>query len=167
MEILVDSVKFIFWFVLTFVAGSFVEYWAHRMMHVFPQLCQYHVGHHQGNTGQGVLGEFRDCALGTSPLMGPMFFFSWRIGLSCLLGGLAYAAFAAYAHQVQHDNPTKCIWMKMPVHYVHHTYDQWHHNFGLGVDWWDRVFNTYYPVEWLTTVAPDEPERGYFQIRWR
>jgi len=72
------------------------------------------------------------------------------VGISFFLGMLFYAAFAAYAHQLQHENPTACFWMKMPVHYVHHEYKQWHHNFGLGVDWWDRIFGTYKPVEWLT-----------------
>lgn len=42
----------------------------------------------------------------------------------------------------------------------------WHHNFGLAVDWWDRVFGTYKSVEWLTDKELQQPERGYLQLRW-
>jgi len=83
-----------------------------------------------------VLWEFRDYVLGSFVVMAIMFSTHWRQE-SVGFGGF-FAAFSAYA-QLQHENPTQCFWMKMPVHYVHHKYGMWHHNFGLAVDWWDHV----------------------------
>ncbi|MBE9012586.1 fatty acid hydroxylase family protein, partial [Pseudanabaenaceae cyanobacterium LEGE 13415] len=116
--------------------------------------------------GQGVLWEFFDYLKGTILIMGLLFFVSFEAGLGWFLGGLVYAAFSSYAHQLQHENPTKCFWMKMPVHYVHHKYGMWHHNFGLAVDWWDHVFGTYKPVEWLTEEELSQGDRNYLQLRW-
>ena len=153
-------------FVLAFILASLVEYWLHRLMHVSPRIGERHRDHHRRNEGQGVVWEFRDYVQGSCIAMFAMFFVSLAAGIGWFLGSLAYAAFSAYAHQLQHENPTKCFWMKMPVHYVHHKYGMWHHNFGLAVDWWDRVFGTYKPVEWLTEEETSQPERGYLQLRW-
>lgn len=154
-------------FALAFIFASLVEYWLHRLMHVSKKVGERHLDHHRRNEGQGVLWEFRDYVRGGILAMFVMFFFSWLAGVGWLLGGLTYAAFSAYAHQLQHENPTKCFWMKMPIHYVHHKYGMWHHNFGLAVDWWDRIFGTYKAVEWLDEEELCQPERGYFQLRWR
>lgn len=54
----------------------------------------------------------------------------------------------------------------MPVHYVHHKYNQWEYNFGLAVDWWDKVFGTYQAVDWLGE-SELEIDKGYWQIEWR
>ena len=153
-------------FFSAFIFASFAEYWLHRLMHIFPKQFQFHVNHHKRNEGQGVLGEFKDYVLGGSLLIFMMFLISWDIGLAWFLGAISYAAFAAYAHQLQHENPTACFWMKMPVHYVHHEYGQWHHNFGLGVDWWDYVFRTYKPTEWLTEKEQQLSEKGALDIKW-
>jgi sterol desaturase/sphingolipid hydroxylase (fatty acid hydroxylase superfamily) len=56
--------------------------------------------------------------------------------------------------------------MPMPVHYVHHKYGQWHHNFGLAVDWWDRVFGTYKAMDWYDEKEQAKPELGFRQLRW-
>ncbi|MBW4521354.1 MAG: sterol desaturase family protein [Scytolyngbya sp. HA4215-MV1] len=149
-----------------FILASLVEYWVHRLMHVSLRFGKRHRDHHRRNEGQGVLWEFRDYVKGTFIIMVPMFFYSLEAGIGWTLGGLAYAAFSSYAHQLQHENPTKCFWMKMPVHYVHHKYNMWHHNFGLGLDWWDHIFGTYQPVEWLTEEETSQPVRGYWQLRW-
>jgi sterol desaturase/sphingolipid hydroxylase (fatty acid hydroxylase superfamily) len=146
--------------------ASLVEYWVHRLMHQPYRLGERHRDHHRRNEGQGVLWEFRDYLLGTVIVMVIPFFWSVLVGCFWALGGIAYAAFSAYAHQLQHENPRKCFWMKMPVHYVHHKYGMWHHNFGLGVDWWDHVFGTYKPVEWLDDGEINRPDRGYLQLRW-
>ena len=153
-------------FAIAFVLASLVEYWLHRLMHVSPRIGERHRDHHRRNEGQGVVWEFRDYVRGSVLVMCLMFFYSWAAGIGWFLGGLAYAAFSAYAHQLQHENPTKCFWMKMPVHYVHHKYGMWHHNFGLAVDWWDHVFGTYKPVEWLTEEELNQPQRGYLELRW-
>lgn len=153
-------------FVSAFVFSSFVEYWVHRLMHANARVGQRHRDHHRRNEGQGVVWEFLDYVKGASLAMLPFFLVSWQAGLGWLLGALAYAIFSAYAHQLQHENPTKCFWMKMPVHYIHHKHNMWHHNFGLGVDWWDHLFGTYQPVEWPTETETAAPERGYLTLRW-
>ena len=175
MVILTKIVVLTTFFALAFVFGSFLEYWIHRLFHIkstnplkriLPTIGQGHTKHHIGRTGQGVFGEFKDYFLGTCILMFLMFFYSWEAGISWFMGTFAYAVVAAYAHQLQHENPTKCFWMKMPVHYVHHKYDQWHHNFGIGVDWWDKIFGTYKSVEWPTEEELSQPERGLLSIKW-
>ena len=70
-----------------------------------------------------------------------------------LVGAVGYAAFAAYAHQVQHERPELVFWMPVPVHTVHHVYQQWRKNFGIGVDWWDRAVGTYEKTDWVPNPA--------------
>jgi sterol desaturase/sphingolipid hydroxylase (fatty acid hydroxylase superfamily) len=149
-----------------FVLSSLVEYWLHRLMHQPYQLGERHRDHHRRNEGQGVLWEFRDYALGGLVVMGIPFIWSIEIGLAWATGAIVYALFSAYAHQLQHENPRQCFWLKMPVHYVHHKYGQWHHNFGLAVDWWDHVFGTYKPIDWLDAQEQAQPERGFWSLRW-
>lgn len=163
-----DALVFSICFVLAFVLASLVEYWVHRLMHGSPKLkiSEKHRNHHRDGTGQGVLWEFLDYVKGTILAMCLMFFVSPIAGAGWLLGALVFAAFSSYAHQLQHDNPTRCFWMKMPVHYVHHKYGMWHHNFGLAVDWWDHVFGTYKAVDWLTEEELSQPERGPLALRW-
>jgi sterol desaturase/sphingolipid hydroxylase (fatty acid hydroxylase superfamily) len=153
-------------FVGAFVFASFVEYWMHRLMHVSAKVGARHLDHHKRNEGQGVVWEFRDYVRGSAIAMFIPFLFSVEAGIGWVLGALVFAAFSAYAHQLQHENPTKCFWMKMPVHYVHHKYGMWHHNFGLAVDWWDHIFRTYKPVDWLTETELQQPQRGYLELRW-
>ncbi len=153
-------------FIAAFVLASLIEYWIHRLMHVSVRIGAKHRDHHRRNEGQGVVWEFRDYVLGSLILLPVMFFVSWPAGWGWFLGGLGFAAFSAYAHQLQHENPCKCFWMKMPVHYVHHKYGMWNHNFGLAVDWWDHVFGTYKAVEWLTPDELNRPQLGYAQLRW-
>lgn len=157
---------FILFWMAAFGFASLVEYWLHRLMHVSPRIGARHRDHHRRNEGQGVLWEFRDYVIGSLLAMFLMFFVSAIAGWGWLLGALGYAAFSAYAHQLQHENPTKCFWMRMPVHYVHHKYGMWNHNFGLAVDWWDHVFGTYKPVDWLSEIELNQPQRGYLELRW-
>jgi sterol desaturase/sphingolipid hydroxylase (fatty acid hydroxylase superfamily) len=166
MVILSDILQLIFCGVIAFTFSSLAEYWLHRLMHFDPQTFAFHLEHHQENTGQGFLQELRNYVLGTSLLIMAPFLYSWEIGLSWLLGAVSYAAFSAYAHQLQHDNPQACFWMPMPVHYVHHHYKQWHHNFGLGLDYWDRVFGTYKPVEWLAEPELHPAKQSLLTIKW-
>lgn len=153
-------------FAIAFVLASLVEYWVHRLMHRPLKLGERHRDHHRRNEAQGVLWEFRDYVKGTILIMLPMFWVSIPAGIGWTLGGVVYAAFSSYAHQLQHENPTRCFWMKMPVHYVHHKYNMWHHNFGLGVDWWDHVFGTYKAVEWLSAAEQQEAKPSLLQLRW-
>ncbi|MFP4220334.1 MAG: sterol desaturase family protein [Phormidium sp.] len=152
--------------ILAFIFSSFVEYWIHRLMHHSPRFGERHRDHHRRNEGQGVVWEFRDYVKGAAIAMLLPFAISLNVGLGWLIGALAYALFSAYAHQLQHENPRKCFWMQMPVHYVHHKYQMWHHNFGLAVDWWDYVFGTYKKVDWLADEDPQVPQRGYLELQW-
>ena len=155
-------------FISAFIFASLVEYWLHRLMHIFPHFGRDivpHYEHHRENTAEGVLREFKDYLM-VVPLSLGAFLISIPIGIGFVAGSVVYAAFSAYAHQLQHENPTKCIWMKMPVHYVHHKYNQWEHNFVLAVDWWDRVFGTYKAVDWLNEAELERSDRGYLQIKW-
>ncbi len=153
-------------FIAAFLFASLVEYWVHRLMHKPGKFGERHRDHHRRNEGQGVVWEFRDYIKSTILLMWPMFLISNAAGIGWVLGAVFYAAFSAYAHQLQHENPKLCFWMKMPVHYVHHKYQMWHHNFGLAVDWWDHVFGTYQLVEWESEQELKLAENNYLQLRW-
>ena len=158
----------LFCFILAFIHGSFAEYWAHRWMHMFPRLGRDlvpHYRHHKENYGQGVLLEFKDYVL-LVPLSLLALLISVPVGISVILGSIVYAAFSAYAHQLQHENPVKCFWLKMPVHYVHHKYNQWDCNFGLAVDWWDRLFGTYKAVDWLSEAELKRSHKSCLDVQW-
>jgi sterol desaturase/sphingolipid hydroxylase (fatty acid hydroxylase superfamily) len=78
-----------------------------------------------------------------------------------------YATLAAYAHQVQHDRPELVFWLPRPVHHLHHKHKMWHHNFGILVDFWDRIFGTYKVVEWKPEKRPFQHRfREFFSIHW-
>ncbi|MFL5339972.1 MAG: sterol desaturase family protein [Gemmataceae bacterium] len=157
-------------FIVVFLFSSFVEYVVHRLMHKRILLGQIHIDHHRDGNGQGVVKEFRDYFVPTAPAMVGGFLIIWLafdqiwIGAACALGGLTYCIFAAYAHQVQHEYPELACWMRRPVHHVHHVHKMWHHNFGIGLDIWDRLLFTYKVVEW----KPERPVRlkRFFQIKW-
>ncbi len=137
-----------FGFILAFIFGSFLEYWVHRFMHLYPKFGNgliKHPNHHRSNTTKGFIGDFLDFSL-VSLLVLPAFLISVSVGIIMISGTVAFAAFASYAHQIQHDAPQKCFWMKMPIHYVHHQKNQSASNFGVAIDWWDRLFGTYKPV---------------------
>jgi sterol desaturase/sphingolipid hydroxylase (fatty acid hydroxylase superfamily) len=62
--------------------------------------------------------------------------------------------------------PELVFWMKLPVHHLHHEYEMSRHNFGLSVDWWDRVFGTYKPMP-VELPRPDRFSlRALLAIRW-
>lgn len=150
-------------FLLALLVGSLVEYWGHRIMHVW-LLRKKHAEHHQEGTGQGWFWEFLDYLLPTLPIMAPAFFYSWQAGCGFLAGGVSFAAFAAYAHQLQHERPELCFWLVRPVHHLHHKNHMWKNNFGISLDVWDRVFGTYKMADW----KPQGPRRwrGLFLIKW-
>ncbi len=156
-----------------FVVGSWIEYWVHRYMHHRPKssLGQVHKGHHLAGTGKGVFWEFLGYLKGAYPpfLLPALLLGSpWEVRLGWSVGGFVYMMFAAYAHQLMHENPCRVWWMKMPVHYVHHKYGMWHHNYGLAVDWWDHLFGTYQGVpDWCTEKELEIARRcNMWQIKW-
>lgn len=155
-------------FTLALIFASLIEYWLHRLMHIDPRFGRdivSHYQHHQENSAQGVLPEFKDYLMAL-PIAFVAFFISFPVGISFTAGSLVYGIFSAYAHQLQHENPTKCFWLKMPVHYVHHKYNQWDYNFGLAVDWWDKLFGTYKPVDWLTEQELEIAEKSLLKVKW-
>lgn len=103
-----------------------------------------------------MLLEFYDYFVGSFWMMWPPFFVSLPAGMGWVIGANGFAVFSAFAHQLQHENPKKCFWMPRPVHYIHHTHNQWHHNFGMATDFWDRVFGTYKPMEWENHLRVDQ-----------
>ncbi len=154
-------------FLIALVVGSLVEYIVHRLMHAGVFLHKIHAKHHQLGTGQGWLLEFKDYFLPGLAIMWFGFLVSWTAGIGFALGCTMYAALAAYAHQVQHEQPDLVFWLQRPVHHLHHSKKMWHHNFGILVDVWDRIFGTYKPVE---DPAPAGRRKlsfaSYFKIKW-
>jgi sterol desaturase/sphingolipid hydroxylase (fatty acid hydroxylase superfamily) len=157
-------------FGLAFVIGTFVEWLVHYLMHRRILLGSVHTLHHAEGTGQGWWGEFLVYFLPALPFMIGCWLIAWLalgifwFGIGMILGGSFYAAFAAYAHQVQHERPELTFWMRRPVHYIHHAHNMWHHNYGISFDIWDRVFGTYKHVEWRRT-RPIRL-RDFLRIHW-
>ena len=156
------------WFAGGFVFASLAEYWAHRLLHAVRWLGKTHREHHARGTGQGraagVLGLLQRHLVDDVAAVSHQPAQRHRLGA----GRNGFALFSAFAHQLQHENPKKCFWMKMPLHYVHHTHNQWHHNFGMALDIWDRVFGTYKPLNWEDRLEPEQvaSRRRIWQINW-
>lgn len=150
-----------------FLTGSLVEYWVHRAMHRGWILAKAHARHHAANRGKGVIPEFLHYSLGTAPLLAAGFLISVPFGWAWFAGTASYGFFSAYGHQLQHDNPAACFWMpRMPVHHVHHRDRQHDRNFGLAVDWWDRVFGTYEYSAWRTPELDARRASGPLAVKW-
>jgi len=154
-------------FLAAFTVGTLVEYLVHRLMHSRVLLGRKHAEHHRDGWGQGWLGECGDYFLPTLLVIWVGFLRSAPAGIGWALGGFLYAALAAYAHQLQHEYPDLVFWMPRPVHTLHHKHHMWKNNFGILVDWWDRVFGTYQYVEWKRTrPIRSYGLRGFFRISW-
>lgn len=162
-----NTLAFLIALLLAMLVGTLVEYVVHRLMHARIVLGQKHLEHHREGTGQGWWGEFLDYFLPSIPFLWLGFLYSVPAGIGWVLGAFFYACIAAYAHQVQHDNPDLVFWLKKPVHHLHHKGRMWHNNFGITFSLWDKVFGTYKDIDW-------EPEKErkhyrlshYFRIHW-
>jgi sterol desaturase/sphingolipid hydroxylase (fatty acid hydroxylase superfamily) len=153
-------------FLIAFSVGTLVEYWGHRAMHSW-LLRKKHAEHHRDGFGQGWLGEFVDYFVGTLFLLWAGFLYSVEAGIGFAAGGVFYAMWAAYSHQLQHEHPDLCFWLRRPVHHLHHEGHMWRTNFGISLSLWDHVFRTYKHVEWRRARPLREvPLRAYFQIKW-
>jgi sterol desaturase/sphingolipid hydroxylase (fatty acid hydroxylase superfamily) len=154
-------------FLAALFVGTFVEYFVHRLMHSRYLLGHKHAEHHRDGWGQGWLGEFRDYLMGVLVILWVGFLYSVPAGVGFAVGGVVYAALAAYAHQLQHERPEMVFWLWRPVHHLHHKHHMWHTNFGILVDFWDRLLGTYKAVDWRPERRPWQyPFRSFFQIRW-
>lgn len=160
-------------FILAFIAASFVEWIVHILMHRRILLAKVHHDHHASGAGDGWFWEFiyyTGAAIpGSIIFFGCAYFWTgwyWLAAGMCV-GSFAYAAFAAYAHQVQHERPELVFWMHPPVHTVHHRYEMYRRNFGIGVDVWDKIFRTYEKRDW----QPDPTRQrtslmDFVRIKW-
>ena len=152
---------------LALLISSLVEYIVHRLMHAKIVLGKKHLDHHVEGSGQGWWGEFLDYFLPSVPFLWFGFLYSVPAGIGWVLGGFVYACIAAYAHQVQHDNPDLVFWLDKPVHHLHHKGRMWHHNFGITVSLWDRIFGTYKDLDWQPQKERTHyPLVAYFRIQW-
>jgi len=159
-------------FAFAFLLGTFVEYAAHRLMHARKSLGGRHVTHHQDGSGQGWWGEFVDYVIPTSPIsiisLTIGYFAGFiAVGIGVAVGQILYAMLAAYAHQIQHERPELVFWLRRPVHHLHHEHKMWKNNFGITVDFWDRIFGTYKVVEWNPEKRPFEHSLlSFLRIKW-
>lgn len=159
-------------FLVTMLVGSFIEYVVHRLMHRRILLGKVHADHHAVQLGQGWFKEFLAYFLPAAPAFAVLVVVNCVLGWYALaageaLGCLVFSAFAAYAHQVQHEHPELACWMRRPVHHIHHAHNMWHHNFGISLDIWDRVFGTYKVVDWQPARRLRDIRPWHFlKIQW-
>ncbi|MGH8474879.1 MAG: sterol desaturase family protein [Methylococcales bacterium] len=160
-------IEFFAAFLFAVFYATFVEYTMHRFMHAGIVAGHQHWMHHQQNTGLGWLEEFRNYLVPTLSILWFGFLYSTAAGIGFAMGGTLAAAWAAYAHQLQHERPELVFWLSRPIHYLHHELKMWKHNFGISVDFWDRIFGTYRPGTWQPEKKPSEyPLREFFRIQW-
>lgn len=150
--------------------GSLTEYWVHILMHRRMILSRTHFNHHREPEGENVLKQFVYYVLGSAPFLAMIAAGCWALGagslgLGIFAGGFLWAGWVAYAHTLQHERPDLVFWMKRPIHHLHHEHHDSEGNFGLSVDWWDRVFGTYVVLPW---ERPARRRRlmDYLTIRW-
>lgn len=148
---------------LAFVVGSLAEYWGHRSMHAWFKRAR-HVEHHRSGANQGFAREFFGYARGSWPFFAAGLLHSGEAGVGFAAGGLVFSAFAAYAHELQHEHPECCFWLSTPVHHIHHTEEMWEHNFGITFDVWDRVFGTYRRTDYQHPA--NRSWRKLFRVKW-
>lgn len=151
-------------FAAAIVVGTFVEYWGHRIMHQIR--WRQHAEHHQHNSAQGWFGEFRAYFLPTIPTIWLGFLYSPEAGVGFAMGDLVYAAMAAFSHQLQHERPWQAFWISEPTHAIHHYHSEWHHNFGITFDLWDRVFGTYKAHPDHPYQRPEGDDTPIWRIHW-
>lgn len=150
------------------VTGTLAEYFIHRLMHWGVLYPKGHLKHHETNDPRTFLLDFIDYGSGAVALCWIGFLFSTAAGVGWAVGAILYAALASYAHQLQHAQADMVFWMPRPVHRLHHDLDARDKNFGVLVDWWDRLFGTYQPIERPRRgVADGRRLRDFVAIPWR
>lgn len=159
--------EFIFAFLGALVGGTLAEYFIHRLMHWGILYPEGHIQHHESNDPRTYAKDLIDYGSGAVLLCWIGFLFSPAVGVGWLTGAFVYAALASYAHQLQHAHADMVFWMARPVHRLHHDLDLRDNNFGVLVDWWDRLFGTYKPVERPRRRAGDGRRlRDFLAIPW-
>jgi sterol desaturase/sphingolipid hydroxylase (fatty acid hydroxylase superfamily) len=148
--------------------ATLAEYFIHRSMHWGFLYRHGHQRHHARNESRTFLHDFLDYGTGAALFGWVGFVVSIPAGAGTLLGAFVYAGLASYAHQLHHANADLVWWMQQPVHRLHHAHDMTAHNFGILVDWWDRIFGTYRPTEWQQSPSKGHLRlKNYIMIPWR
>lgn len=168
------SIKVGLGFAMGLIVASFFEWLIHVAMHRRYFLGRIHTQHHKDGSADGWIWEALYYLAGAIPAGALVIGISvwleliaWGVGIAA--GGVVYALFAGFAHQLQHERPELVFWMNPPVHTVHHHYQMWRRNFGIGVDVWDKLLGTYQTVGW---IPKDGASRRvgtlgeYLRIRW-
>jgi sterol desaturase/sphingolipid hydroxylase (fatty acid hydroxylase superfamily) len=136
-------------FFLAIFTGTFLEYISHRALHEYERgiLHRMHWNHHKTNHAESWL---LDCFTLYLPVAfpgilagSPLILLNWWLFLGWASGGIFYVFLFSFCHFIQHDYPEYVFWMRYPVHHFHHRYNRGKGNYGVVVDWWDRLFNTY------------------------
>lgn len=153
------------------VVASLAEYWVHVLMHRGIFLSRTHFNHHREPEDESWFKQFGYFMLGGAVPWLLVCVVSWLlgvlvVGLAFMAGCVSWAAWVAYAHTLQHLRPEQCFWMSMPVHHVHHAHEMSQHNFGLSIDWWDRVFGTYVRVPYERPKDTRISLWALLTIRW-
>lgn len=130
-------------------AGTLIEYWFHRAMHAKIVMGEVHMDHHRNNDVENWLS---DLVIFYFPRLLPVLllpfvvcFFEFSLVWLCLgwlIGGTFYLTLFAFCHKLHHTHPEVLWWLNKHMHYMHHEVDI-RYNYGVVVDWWDRVFGTY------------------------
>jgi sterol desaturase/sphingolipid hydroxylase (fatty acid hydroxylase superfamily) len=159
--------------IAAFIAASFVEWFVHVLMHRRILLGQVHYDHHARGDGDGWFWEFiyyTGAAIpGSIIFLASAYFWTgwWWLAGGLAAGSWLYAMFAAYAHQIQHERPELVFWMHPPVHTIHHKHEMYRRNYGIGVDWWDKLFRTYERKDWQPDPTRTRTRlRDFFAIKW-
>ncbi|MGH8551212.1 MAG: sterol desaturase family protein [Methylococcales bacterium] len=161
------AIEFLLAFLIAVLYATFVEYTMHRLMHAGIVYGDQHAKHHQEDTGKGWFEEFGNYFIPSLTILWFGFLCSTVAGIGFALGGTLASVWGAYAHQLQHENPELVFWLSRPVHHLHHKHNMAKHNFGISVDFWDRIFGTYRAGKWQPEKEPSEyPLRSFVGIRW-
>jgi sterol desaturase/sphingolipid hydroxylase (fatty acid hydroxylase superfamily) len=146
------------------IVATLIEYFVHRLMHWGILYAAGHRYHHQSGDARTYVRDLLDYGAGAALAGWIGFLISVPVGIGWALGAIIYTMLAAYAHQLQHAHVNLVFWMPRPVHRIHHALDMTEHNFGVLVDWWDRLFGTYRSIE---SPAPVRRRlTDYTEISW-
>jgi sterol desaturase/sphingolipid hydroxylase (fatty acid hydroxylase superfamily) len=159
------------WFVAPIaggLVGEFFYYWFHRAQHTFRFMWRFHEVHHALREMNGVNSNhhFTEEIFRVPFVLVPMTFF---VGVSYGFVPAIIVSIIGLQGRYEHSNTKFQLgWFRYVVsdnryHRIHHTIHQedWGHNFGSFVPFWDMVFRTAkFPKkgEWPAVGIPDVDE---------
>jgi sterol desaturase/sphingolipid hydroxylase (fatty acid hydroxylase superfamily) len=155
------------------IVGEFFYYWFHRAQHTFPTMWRFHAVHHSLREMNGFNNNhhFTEEIFRIPFITVPMSLF---VGVS--VGYVPAIIMAIIGLQSQYEHSTTKLnlgWFRYVVadnryHRIHHTINRndWGHNFGSFVPFWDIVFRTAkFPQkgEWPDVGIPGVEEASTLQ----